>query len=421
MSDERAPGQAEPRILRPWETDAAPAEENSEESDPRASGVGVSEDESSQPRSSEAEASEDAESPGATADLSDLGSGPTSLDSFTNEDYQAATTREYRGLAEDIARAAAEDVERQAVSASMPGVGSGLLGFDDVTGVKGVSEVDVELEEQRRASDLTLRVGTAVILLGIFLGSLFLGTAWFTGFVLAVMVLSLGEFYATARSRGYSPAALFGFLAMFGASIGTLRSGVVAIGVSVVLVLAVAGLFFAATGRRRPVENAALTVMGAGWVGLLGFAVGIVADAEQAGVDPTGLILFAVVITGVFDAGSYFAGRAFGRRLMAPKVSPKKTWEGFVGGAIAALVVAAVLSTFKAVFPLTLVQSLIMTLMVTMLAPLGDAAESVVKRSLDVKDMGSILPGHGGMLDRIDALLFVVPGAYLLYGLFGIL
>jgi phosphatidate cytidylyltransferase len=410
MSDERSPGgQAEPRILRPWEADPEPDEA------PADGGDDVVVDESGDPfRPVESDE-------GMSEDFADLGRGPTSLDAFTNEDYQAATTREYQGLAEEIARAAAEDVEQQAVSASMPGVGSGLIGFDDVTGVRGPSEEEVELEEQQRASDLTLRIGTAVVLVGIFLGSLLLGRTWFAGFVLAVMILSLGEFYATARSRSYSPAALFGFLAMFGIAFGTLRSGVVAIGVSLTLVLAVVGLFFAATGRRNPVENAAITVMGAAWVGLLGFAIAIVRDAEVAGVDPTGLILFVVMVTALFDAASYFAGRAFGRRLMAPQVSPKKTWEGFVGGAVAAFLLAAVLSTFKAVFPVTFVQSLVLAGMVIVLAPFGDASESVVKRSFDVKDMGSLLPGHGGMLDRIDALLFVVPGAYVLFGYFEIL
>lgn len=412
MSDEGSSGgQAEPRILRPWEADPPPPVPDDaviEAEDP------TEPDEGDPFRRSQS----DGEPP---VDFADLGRGPTSLDDFTNEDYQAATTREYQGLAEEIARAAAEDVERQAVSASMPGVGSGLIGFDDVTGVRGPSEEEVELEEQQRASDLTMRAGTAVVLVGIFLGSLLLGRVWFTAFVLAVMIISLGEFYATARSRGYSPAALFGFLGMFGAAIGTLRSGVVAIGVSLILVLAVVGLFYAATGRRNPVENAALTVMGAAWVGLLGFAVGVVRDAEASGVDPTGLILFVVLVTAVFDAGSYFAGRAFGRRLMAPKVSPKKTWEGFLGGTVAALLLAAVLSTFRDVFSISFIQSLMMTGMIVVLAPLGDAAESVVKRSLDVKDMGSLLPGHGGMLDRIDALLFVVPGAYILLGVFDIL
>lgn len=426
MSEERSAGnQAEPRILRPWEADPAPVSNGDEPPAQETPSDTPDEAVADEPVAEVIEVADtDFRSPEPPpSDFADLAQGETSLDRFTDEDYEAATTKEYRGLAEEIARAAAEDIERQAVSASMPGVGSGLIGFGDVTGVQAPTEIDVEIEEQQRASDLTLRVGTAVVLVGIFLGSLFLGNGWFTGFVLAVMVLSLGEFYATTRSRKYSPAALFGFLGIVGAAIGTLRSGVVAIGVSLTIVLVVVGLFYAATGRRNPVENTALTVMGAGWVSLLAFAIGIVRDAGLAAtpVDPTGLILLVVILTAVFDAGSYFSGRAFGRRLMAPKVSPKKTWEGFVGGVVATVLVAAVLSTFKAVFPISFIQSLIMTGMVVVLAPLGDASESVVKRALDVKDMGSLLPGHGGMLDRIDALLFVVPGAYVLYGVFGIL
>lgn len=352
----------------------------------------------------------------AAGDLSELGEGPSGLDHFTHDDYAAATTREYQGLAEEVARAATEEVERQAVAAAIPGVGSGLIGFDDVTGVRGLTEEEAEAEEQRRASDLTLRVGTAVVLVGIFLGSLFLGRAAFAAFVLAVAVLSLGEFYATSRTRGFAPAAVFGFLGVAGAVVGTLRAGVAAIGVSLGATALVVGLFYALANRRHPLENASLTIVGAAWVSMLAFAVEItVAPAAE------GLILLVVVLTAFFDIGSYFAGRAFGRRPMAPIVSPRKTWEGFLGGVVTVTLLAAVLSTFKALFPINLSQALILAGVVAVFAPLGDASESVVKRALEVKDMGSLLPGHGGMLDRIDAILFVVPAAYLLFGMFGLL
>jgi phosphatidate cytidylyltransferase len=227
----------------------------------------------------------------------------------------------------------------------------------------------------------------------------------------------LGEFYATARAQGFVPVALFGFLGVFGITVGTLRYGVVAIGVTMALVTSVVGLFMAGAGRRAPLDNAAVTVLGAGWVGLLGFAVGVARFEDEIYV---GLILLVVVLTAVFDAGSYFTGRAIGRRLMAPNVSPKKTWEGYFGGLVITTVLAALFSTFRSLFILDLTQSLLLAATIAFLAPLGDAAESVLKRSLGVKDMGSILPGHGGMLDRIDALLFVVPGAYLLFGVFGL-
>ncbi|MDH4306450.1 MAG: phosphatidate cytidylyltransferase [Acidimicrobiia bacterium] len=399
------PDQAEPRILRPWETEfPRTADDDGDDAAP------IPVDESTHAEVDGEAADEEPPSFG------DLGSGPTSLDEFTNDDYIAATTREYQGLAEEVARAAEEDVERQAVAASLPGVGSGLIGFDDVTGVKGLSEEEVEAAEQQRASDLTLRVGTAIVLVAIFLGTLLLGQVWFAGFVAIVMLISLSEFYTTVRSRGFSPVALFGFLAVLGGAVGTLRSGPVAIGVSLGVCTAITALFYGAAGRRNPVENVSLTLMGAAWISLLAFAIAITAAPENY----EGLILLVVLLTAAFDAGSYFAGRAMGRRLMAPQVSPKKTWEGFVGGVLTAFVLASILSTFKAIFVVDLTQALMTAGMIVVLAPLGDAAESVVKRALDTKDMGSLLPGHGGMLDRIDALLFVVPGAYLLFQYFGL-
>jgi phosphatidate cytidylyltransferase len=410
VSDGERPDQATPRILRPWES-----EDETDQAGPSSEDLPREEDDIGQSDEPTVPVDEDdtADIPltgHESTDFDDIESGPSSLDEYTNDDYLAATTREYQGLAEEVAKANTEQIEQQAVSASLAGVGSGLVGFDDVTGQKGLSEEDVELEEQQRASDLTVRVVTAVVLVGIFLGTLMAGRALFTGFVTIVMVLSLGEFYSTTRSRGFVPVALFGFLGVIGAAIGTLQTGVVAVGVSLAIVTAVVGLFLAGAGRRHPLENAAVTVMGAAWIGLLAFAIAI-ARAEEY----VGLILLVVLVTAGFDAGSYFSGRAFGKRPMAPKVSPKKTWEGYIGGLITALVLASLLSTFKALFPVSLNQALSLAGLVAVLAPLGDAAESVVKRSLDVKDMGSVLPGHGGMLDRIDALLFVVPGVYLLF------
>ncbi len=346
--------------------------------------------------------------------VEDLKSGPTSLDDFTQEDYIAASTQEYRDFAEELARAETDDVERQAVAASIPGVGSGLIGFEDVTGQRSVTEEEIEHEEQQAASDLTVRIGTGLVLVGVFLGGLMLGRGWFTGVVCAVMVLSLGEFYSTVRSRGFAPVALFGFIGVLAAGIGTLRGGVHAIGSSVVLTVALTGLLYGITLRRNPLENAAITVLGMAWVSMLAFAVGITRAEEFVG-----LILLLVLLTAFNDIGAYFVGRSFGRRQLAPTVSPGKTIEGFVGGTVVVFVLAAILSTFPAVFHVNLREALLLAAVVAIMGPLGDAAESVVKRALDVKDMGSLLPGHGGMLDRIDALLFVLPPAYLLLDLFG--
>ncbi len=347
-------------------------------------------------------------------DLADLAAGASSFDDFSQDDYLSTTTREYQGLAEEIAQADSEEFERTAVAASIPGVGSGLIGFDDVTGKRSATEEELEAEEQRRSSDLAMRVGSAIVLVGMFLGSLLLGGPWFAAFVAIVMIVGLGEFFATVRSRGYVPVALFGFIGLIGAVVGAYVSGPVAVAGFVAVTVALTGFFFSVVVRRNPLENATITVFGTAWVSLLAFAV-IIGRSEQA----VALILLVVAVAAFFDTGSYFVGRTFGRRPIAPVVSPKKTIEGLIGGVVFAFGVSALLSTI--IEPLDLMASLVFAAIVCILAPLGDAAESVVKRALDTKDMGSILPGHGGILDRVDSLLFVVPAAYYLFDYLGYL
>ena len=111
------------------------------------------------------------------------------------------------------------------------------------------------------------------------------------------------------------------------------------------------------------------------------------------------------------DTCAYFAGRAFGKHKLAPLLSPKKTWEGFAGGFVGTL---GFLFAGKALFPetfagLTSTDLVLLGVPSAFLGPVGDLAESLLKRNYDVKDSGNILPGHGGMLDRIDAAFFVCP------------
>jgi phosphatidate cytidylyltransferase len=334
------------------------------------------------------------------------------IDDYTHDDYLAATTREYQGLADEIAAAEQLDYERQAVAASMPGVGTGLVGFEDVTGRRGVSEEDVEAEEQQRTSDLTMRIGSGIVLVGLFLGCLFLGGVWFTSLVAVVMVLSVGELYATLRTRGYRPVALFGFLGVVGGAVAAHVGGVEATAATMTIATVAIALFYSVVVRRDPLENAAVTVSGMIWVSLLSFAI-VIAQAPNA----LELIFLLVLLTAFFDIAAYFVGRAFGRRPIAPVVSPRKTVEGLVGGVVTTAGLAAILSTLPAYEFMGIGPAILVAVVVSVFAPLGDAAESVVKRALDTKDMGSILPGHGGMIDRIDALLFVVPAGYVLFHL----
>ena len=338
------------------------------------------------------------------------------LDEFTSAEYLKGTTQEYQGLAEEVERASSEEWELQAVAANLPGVESGLVGFGDVSGTESESEESYEAVEQAASSDLTMRIGSALAVFGLFLGSLLLGGWWFTAFVILVMVVSVGEFYATLRTRGYRPLALFGLLGAVLMGFGAANDGPMAIAGWAVAASAGTILFFSLSPRRYALANTAVTVLGITWVGMLSFAILI-----AGGPHPVAHIMFLVIVIASNDMAAYFVGRSLGRRPLARTLSPSKTVEGFIGGLVIGALVAAVLAVFPPWEEIGVTRALVTAVLVGLLAPIGDLAESMVKRALAVKDMGSVLPGHGGMLDRIDGFLFAVPAVYLLFRGFGLL
>jgi phosphatidate cytidylyltransferase len=129
------------------------------------------------------------------------------------------------------------------------------------------------------------------------------------------------------------------------------------------------------------------------------------------------LVGYAVVVV-VYDTAAYAVGASVGRHPMAPSISPHKSWEGAAGATVLTLLAGAfVLPLWQ---PWTLASGLTLAAVACVLAPLGDLSESMIKRDLHVKDMGSILPGHGGVLDRIDALLVMAPALYYVLALFSL-
>jgi phosphatidate cytidylyltransferase len=121
-------------------------------------------------------------------------------------------------------------------------------------------------------------------------------------------------------------------------------------------------------------------------------------------------MLAAVLTTVAADVAALLVGSAMGKHPMAPSISPNKTWEGFVGGAVASILVAVVVVHF--IHPWTIGKALVLGVVVAIVAPLGDLSQSMIKRHLGVKDMSRLMPGHGGILDRVDGLLFVLPATY---------
>jgi phosphatidate cytidylyltransferase len=164
--------------------------------------------------------------------------------------------------------------------------------------------------------------------------------------------------------------------------------------------------------RARPVVNIALTLFGFLWIGGFGMFGGLLLSAPNG----TGLVMGLAICAVGYDVVGYFVGSQFGRSKLAPRVSPNKTWEGLFGGMAASVVLGVIVSSVLSIHPWDgkVGHGLALGLVVAVMAPFGDLCESMIKRDLGVKDLGTILPGHGGVLDRFDGILFCLPAVYYL-------
>ena len=335
------------------------------------------------------------------------GSSPDLFD-MTQEDYLHTATKEHEGLAESIAAADDEDTEQAALAAPIPGLDATVVGFEDVVEAEGLGRT-----RARASGDLIARIITAVVLVAALAASLLWQPA-LVALALAVFVLGAGEFYTALSRAGRKPIALFGFVGIVGASLGAYFGSALWIPLAFVLVVTALLLFYAVVpGRSEPMSNLALTTIVMVWVGL-GSLTMLIAKADSYRT----LVVAVVVTVAAMDIAQYFFGRALGRHKLSPWVSPKKTVEGLVAGIIVAVTIGALLHFFP---PFEMTSGLALGVAVAIFAPMGDLAMSAAKRSLGLKDMGSVLPGHGGFLDRIDGLLFVIPVAWAIFVWAGIL
>ncbi|MEX2292871.1 MAG: phosphatidate cytidylyltransferase [Acidimicrobiales bacterium] len=230
--------------------------------------------------------------------------------------------------------------------------------------------------------------------------------------VTAVVGLSAAEFYGVARQVGYQPIALAGIVGAVGLVVGAYNYGTAAVPTVLFLSVAVCLLWYlVGAGGEHPTMNIGVTLLGLLWIGLFGSFAALMLSIGDGGV---GVLLAAVLGTVGYDVGGYFVGKNAGRQPLSA-ASPNKTVEGLMGGCASSFAVVVLLSTMFGLGPIdSFGEGAIVGLAVALFAPLGDLCQSVVKRDLGVKDMGAILPGHGGLLDRFDALLFVLPAVWLL-------
>ena len=252
-----------------------------------------------------------------------------------------------------------------------------------------------------------------LVLGGIVLGAVALGEKVTLAVLAIALLIAAAEWFTTLRHAGYQPPALVGFVAVVAMPLAAYWRG--ADGIVLVLVFALFGSglwYLGGVGRNRLLANLGVTLMGIAYIGVTGAFGGLLLDMP----DGAELVLSAVILTVAHDVGAYAVGRAAGRTPLS-KASPNKTVEGLIGGTILTIAAALVFISILEIGPFgdgsgSRSDGVVLGIVVAVVAPLADLLESAIKRDLGIKDMGSLLPGHGGMLDRIDALLFVLPATY---------
>jgi len=263
------------------------------------------------------------------------------------------------------------------------------------------------------------RVLTAVVVLPFLIASILIPwLKWlFVAMAGAAMALGLFEFYVLSKRLQLKPDTSAGFLGAIAIFVVSLYFGDIAVNLlltQLVLIVLTAGVLIAAALRgtdfEKMIASAGATVLGVLYIALLGSHLLSIRMGFTQLLSAHLLSFFFLILMGA-DAGAYYTGRAIGKHKLAPKISPGKAWEGVFGGLVAALAMAAV-SHYWFFRELPLKWALPLALVMTIVGILGDLTESALKRGAGAKDAANILPGHGGILDRLDSLLFNAPLIY---------
>ncbi len=299
--------------------------------------------------------------------------------------------------------------------------------LDDVTGPSGATqpagrdrgghaasrpEATEPAKSPKAGRNLPAAIAVGLVLAGAVVGTLYTVPWLFVVVAVAAVLMSVWELRQAIASAGAEPPLAPLLVGTVAVIVAAYVGGAAALGVAFGLTVLVLVLW-RLTG---PVEGSVLDVSSSVWIaGYLPLMAGFVMLmlAQSQGSDR---IIVFILTTICSDIGGYAVGVLFGRHPMAPRISPKKSWEGFAGSMVACVVAASLSGHW--LLGMQWWQGAVLGLAIVLTATLGDLAESMVKRDLGIKDMGNLLPGHGGMLDRLDSLIPSAPVAFLLLTVF---
>lgn len=253
------------------------------------------------------------------------------------------------------------------------------------------------------------RTITGIVFVAVLIGAIYFHYYSFLILFSLIVILSLSEFYKIVKSENVNPQKVTGVAAaiiLFATVAYSQATGnfiYLLINFPVLFLIFIVELF---RNKKNPFNNIAFTVLGIIYIALPVSLINLIVISPGSEYNPV-LILGYFFLLWSYDTGAYLVGRLIGKNKLFERVSPKKTWEGAIGGIIISIGISYIISQYYVL--LSFYQWAVIAVLIAVTGTLGDLTESMLKRSTDIKDSGSLLPGHGGLLDRFDALFVSIP------------
>lgn len=267
-------------------------------------------------------------------------------------------------------------------------------------------------------SNLSKRAIYGAVYVAIMLGGTLIHPLAFALIFATILFFTQFEFYNVVEKGGYKPSkwvstvsGILLFAISFGISVGYLKYEFAFAFIPIALFLLIFEIF---SSKENTIGNSGLNLLGFAYIaapfGVMNFIIHPTINGQDS-------LFYPWILVGVFfilwvnDSGAYFVGSALGKHKMCPNISPKKTWEGLIGGAVFGVIMGIVNAVLFQEISIT--DWIAIAILTVIFGTLGDLFQSKIKRELGVKDSGNILPGHGGFLDRLDSLLFAIPAIFI--------